>query len=53
MEKKQIINCDVKECRFNNQKDNLCKLHRIMVSTNLDNCNSKEKTICDSFKTEK
>jgi len=53
--KKQIINCDVTECKFNNNKNGLCNLDSINVSSNsnISNCDSKKETICDSFENKK
>lgn len=53
--KKQTINCDVKECKFNNEKNELCNLDSINVSSNSNSniCDSKKETICDSFENKK
>ena len=53
--KKQTINCDVKECKFNNEQNELCNLDSINVSSNSNSniCHSKKETICDSFENKK
>ena len=53
--KKQTINCDVKECKFNNEQNELCNLDSINVSSNSksDICDSKKETICDSYENKK
>jgi len=53
--KKQKINCEVKECKFNNEKNELCNLDSINVSSqnNSNICDSKKDTICDSFESKK
>jgi len=53
MSKKQKINCEVKNCKFNDIDDEECTLEEINVksSTYFDNeeSNDKDDTICDSF----
>lgn len=49
--KKQTIKCDVKNCKFNDNKEYLCCLENIDItcSCSADKCCEKEKTICNSF----
>lgn len=48
----QIIKCDVKNCKYNDDADCLCTLDIIDVSCtcNKNKCNDKKETICNSFK---
>ena len=47
--KKQNINCDVKDCAYND-KDNLkCNLEEINVTTDSNINTDKKETVCDSF----
>ena len=47
----QIIKCDVKNCKYNDEVDCLCNLNTIDVSCtcNSNKCNDKRETICSSF----
>ena len=49
--KKQTIKCDVKNCKFNDNKEYLCSLENIDITCccNSDKCDEKESTICNSF----
>ena len=53
MKNKQTIKCDVKDCKFNNQQQELCELNAIKVSSNACDCDNKQSTICDSFEVQK
>ena len=58
MTKKQKINCDVKDCKYNNTNDQECTLDEITVKSstyfeNDDNCKDKDDTICDDFEKNK
>lgn len=48
----QTINCDVKNCKYNDDSNYLCMLDKIDVSCtcNKNSCNDKQETICNSFK---
>ncbi len=50
-EDKQNIKCNVSKCKFNNIESEHCELDEIKVSCNCgkDECDCKEKTICDSY----
>jgi len=52
MKDNQNIKCLVSKCKFNNNSLNHCNLNEIEINCNCDNekCNSKEKTICNSYK---
>lgn len=47
----QTINCDVNNCKYNNDTECLCTLKKIDISCtcNKNTCNDKLKTICNSF----
>lgn len=49
------IRCYVSKCKFNNIKNEFCELDEIKISCNCENdeCDCKEKTICDSYKERK
>lgn len=49
MEKKQIIECEVHECKFCDVECDLCKLEIIKVC-NCYGSGLKENTMCDSYK---
>ena len=49
MGNKQTIKCDVNSCKFNNEKNELCELNTIKVSSTKNNCQNKKETNCDSF----
>lgn len=51
----QIIKCDVKSCKYNDDVDSLCNLKEIDVTCtcNSNKCNNKIETICNSFKEKK
>lgn len=48
----QKINCDVKDCKFNEVKDEECNLGAIKVCS-CDAENDKEATMCDSYRKKK
>lgn len=52
MEKeKQIINCDVVSCEFQNNDNKRCMLDEIKVSNSYDDqASDKDETACKSFK---
>lgn len=57
MEKEQKIKCDVKSCRYNDQKDEMCDLTEIKVGcepagNNAESANETSDTVCKSFKKE-
>lgn len=49
---KQTINCNVSNCKYNDDADCLCTLDKIDISCtcNKNKCNTKLETICNSFK---
>ena len=48
----QTINCDVSNCKYNDDIDCLCTLDKIDISCtcNKNSCNNKKETVCNSFK---
>jgi len=52
MEKKQIIKCNVYDCKYCNIDNISCDLKQIKVS-NCNNKLTKESTMCDSYKRRK
>ena len=50
MEKKQIINCKVKSCIYNNSEKGLCNLKSIIVTpkTNV-NSGKTDESMCSSY----
>lgn len=51
MEKKQIINCTVTSCKYNNKQYQQCELGQIIV-TPIIGCDTKEpdESMCSSYK---
>ena len=47
----QKIKCDVNNCNYNNNENNMCNLDEIKVScsSSSENTTEKKETICDSF----
>lgn len=45
---KQLIKCNVYDCKHCNCNDECCSLNEIKVC-NCDNCKEKESTMCDSY----
>lgn len=52
MEKKQNIKCNVFDCKFCDVDNTSCNLRQIKVSNSSHN-NTKESTMCSSYKTRK
>ncbi len=52
MEKKQLINCTVGSCAFNNEKTQKCELEDIIVRpcTNCNNGNPEDESMCGSYR---
>ena len=52
MEKKQLINCTVGSCQFNNKQTNKCALNDIIVKpcSNCNNGNPEDESMCGSYK---
>ena len=52
MDGKQIINCTVKSCEYNNQKAQKCALNDIIVKPCKDcsNGNPEDESMCGSYK---
>lgn len=52
MEKKQIINCTVGSCEYNNQKTQKCELADIIVTPCKDCSNGKpeDESMCGSYR---
>ena len=52
MEKKQLINCTVCSCAFNNEKTQKCELEDIIVRpcTNCNNGNPEDESMCGSYR---
>ena len=50
MESNQKINCIVGSCKYNNKRENLCKLNSIMIApkTNVNTANPDESE-CSSY----
>ena len=48
--KKQIINCTVESCKYNNSDVQMCELKQIVVSP-LPNCDTKkcDESMCSSY----
>ena len=47
---KQEINCNVKSCRYNNQKNNMCSLQAILVSpVQGKNTQNPDESMCSSY----
>lgn len=55
MKDKPIINCDVSNCKFNDNNNCKCKLDEINVSCDCknDECTCKKDTICSSYEERK
>ena len=56
MKKEQSnIKCTVTKCKFNNNNLEHCELDEIEIGCNCnkENCDCKEKTICNSYKERK
>lgn len=56
--KKQMINCDVFNCKFNDIDNQKCKLDEINISCDCNSCKSekcvcKKDTICSSYEEKK
>ena len=51
MDEKQIINCTVETCKFNDCEDNLCTLKQIKVEP-MKNCHTctPDESMCGSYK---
>lgn len=52
MEKRQVINCTVHSCEYNNQKTEKCELEDIIVRP-CKNCNTgnpEEESMCGSYR---
>ena len=50
---KQEINCNVKSCRYNNQKNNMCSLQAILVSpVQGKNTQNPDESMCSSYETQ-
>ena len=49
-DKKQIINCTVESCKYNNTETQMCELKQIVVSP-LPNCDTKkcDESMCSSY----
>ena len=49
-DKKQIINCTVESCKYNNTDTQMCKLKQIVVSP-LPDCDTKkcDESMCSSY----
>ena len=49
-DKKQIINCTVESCKYNNCDTQMCELKQIVVSP-LPNCDTKkcDESMCSSY----
>ena len=49
-DKKQIINCTVESCKYNNIDTQMCELKQIVVSP-LPDCNTKkcDESMCSSY----
>ena len=52
MNKKQIINCTVGSCEYNNDKTNMCGLEDIIVRPckNCNNGNPEDESMCGSYR---
>ena len=52
MEKKQLINCTVCSCAFNNEKTQKCELEDIILRTckNCNNGNPEDESMCGSYR---
>jgi len=52
MEKKQLINCTVCSCAFNNKKTQKCELEDIIVRPckNCNNGNPEDESMCGSYR---
>jgi len=52
MEKKQIINCTVHSCEYNNQRTEKCELEDIIVRPckNCNTGNAEEESMCASYR---
>lgn len=49
-QKNESIQCTIKNCEFNAQKENYCTLDTIKVGTHEENPTKVECTDCESFK---
>ena len=49
-DKKQIINCTVESCKYNNTDTQMCELKQIVVSP-LPNCDTtkRDESMCSSY----
>ena len=54
MEGNQKIHCTVDSCKYNNNKNNQCRLRQIEV-TPIQNCKTKtpDESMCSSYENEK
>lgn len=52
MEKKQMINCTVGSCEYNNEKTQKCELEDIIVMPckNCNNGNPEDESMCGSYR---
>lgn len=47
---RQSINCSVDTCKFNEQSEHICNLTSIQIAPLVQNADSPDESICESFK---